>query len=394
MIELPKTVQGVADTLRRAGFEAWIVGGCVRDSLLGRTPQDWDMCSDALPEETLGLFGKKNTVKAGQKHGTIGVITGLGLVEITTFRTEGAYQDNRHPDEVRFVRDIRSDLSRRDFTVNAMAYCREKGLLDLFGGQADLKAGIIRCVGEPEARFREDALRILRALRFAARYGFSIEEKTSAAADECRGELLTISGERIWAELKGIFSVSGAGAIVRSHFRIIGTVLPEADLSEPETLERYLSRCDGDFTVRLSLLFSDGADAKRALERLHADTESICRVSCAVSFARSPLPSSLPGLRREIARWGKQTVLDGVSRMKAAGERKEICAMLEELCRTETCFSVKELAVSGKDLAALGVPPGKEMGRLLNTLLEEIFDEKIPNDRVFLLAEAEKLLRS
>ena len=202
---LPESALFCIRTLEQAGFEAYAVGGCVRDSLLGLQPHDFDLCTSAAPEETARLFSHLPLVRSGEKHGTIGVVIDHEVLEITTFRTEGGYQDSRHPDWVRFVSSIEEDLARRDFTVNAMAYSPSKGYIDPFGGQKDLHSGILRAVGNPRQRFTEDALRILRGLRFAARFGFSMEEKTKAALFDCAPLLKKIAAERILAELKGIY---------------------------------------------------------------------------------------------------------------------------------------------------------------------------------------------
>ena len=200
-IILPEAVRKILKKLAQAGFEGYAVGGCVRDSLLGREPHDWDVTTAARPEEVKKVFADGRIIDTGLKHGTVTLLTDSGPVEITTFRTEGIYSDSRHPDRVSFVADVHEDLSRRDFTVNAMAYSPDRGLRDDFGGQEDLRAGVLRCVGDPDRRFREDALRILRAARFAARYGFRIEEATAAAMLRNRELMLRLSPERVFAEL-------------------------------------------------------------------------------------------------------------------------------------------------------------------------------------------------
>ena len=207
---LPEQIEASIQALERAGFAAWLVGGCVRDSLMGITPHDYDLCTAALPEQTSTVFRHIPQDFTGIKHGTVKLLAPGGEIEITTFRREGDYRDNRHPDWVAFVPDVREDLARRDFTVNAIAWSPTRGFADPFGGIEDLKAGVLRCVGEPETRFREDALRILRGVRFAVRYGMTVEEKTFAAMVELRHLLDALSRERVFAELCGILPLSAA----------------------------------------------------------------------------------------------------------------------------------------------------------------------------------------
>ena len=219
MIPIPPEIRAILGALRGAGHEACPVGGCVRDSLMGLAPGDWDVCTSALPSEVIALFGEENTLPTGLKHGTVTVRSGGARAEVTTYRTDGAYGDHRRPDKVRFVSSLGEDLARRDFTVNAMALDAEGRVVDLFGGRKDLEAKCIRCVGDPETRFREDALRILRALRFAARLGFGVEPATASAMLFCRGLLSAVSRERVCAELKGFLSAPAPGALAAAFSR-------------------------------------------------------------------------------------------------------------------------------------------------------------------------------
>ena len=225
--ELPAGAAFIIDRLNKHGHRAYVVGGCVRDCLLGIMPKDWDICTSALPEEMQRIFRDQHVVETGLKHGTLTVVIDHIPYEVTTFRVDGEYTDHRHPDEVRFVRDVREDLARRDFTVNAMAYHPEEGLVDAFGGQEDLAAGIIRCVGEAERRFDEDALRILRALRFASTYCFAIEEHTAAAVHSLKETLADVAAERIRVELAKLLCGKGAGDILRSYHDVMGQVIPQ-----------------------------------------------------------------------------------------------------------------------------------------------------------------------
>ena len=230
-IRMDEGAAELLDTLHRAGYAAYVVGGCVRDSLLGLTPHDWDLCTSALPQQGMKLFGEEKCIPTGLQHGTVTVKQGGGLYEITTFRTEGTYTDGRHPDEVHFVPDVREDLARRDFTINAMAYNAKEGLVDPFGGQADLQSGVLRAVGVPHQRFTEDALRILRLYRFAARFGFSIDPPTAQAAQELCAHLDCVSVERIEEELAKLLSAPAPAAYLDE--KILGVVLPELS---PEAL--------------------------------------------------------------------------------------------------------------------------------------------------------------
>ena len=226
-IRLPNDALWLLQTLRAAGHSAYVVGGCVRDSLLGRTPGDWDICTSARPEQTRALFADRRLILTGAKHGTVGVVLHGKPYEITTYRQDGAYRDHRHPESVRFVGDLAGDLARRDFTINAMAYAPGEGVIDLHGGRRDLAGGIIRCVGDPAARFAEDALRILRAVRFAARLDFAMDPATAAAALAARDTLQTVSAERVYAELDGLLAAPGAGAALDRYGAILAGAVPE-----------------------------------------------------------------------------------------------------------------------------------------------------------------------
>ena len=238
-IRMDEGAAELLDTLHRAGYAAYVVGGCVRDSLLGLTPHDWDLCTSALPQQGMELFGEEKCIPTGLQHGTVTVKQGGGLYEITTFRTEGAYTDGRHPDEVHFVPDVREDLARRDFTINAMAYNAKEGLVDPFGGQADLQSGILRAVGVPHQRFTEDALRILRLYRFAARFGFAIDPATGTAARALGPHLDCVSAERIQEELLKLLAAPRPGSYLEPA--VLAVVLPEL---EPEKQpERFAELC-------------------------------------------------------------------------------------------------------------------------------------------------------
>ena len=225
-IRMPADAQGLIQRLNDAGYEAYAVGGCVRDSLLGLQPKDWDICTSALPQQTLQVFGGCHVVETGLKHGTVTVVLHHVPYEVTSFRVDGSYADHRHPDSVSFVSDVSEDLARRDFTVNAMAWHPQLGLTDLFGGREDLKNGVLRCVGVPAARFEEDALRILRALRFSSVYDFMIEPETAAAIHALHPTLAHVAGERIHAELAKLLCGRAVGRILREYTDVITGIIP------------------------------------------------------------------------------------------------------------------------------------------------------------------------
>ena len=264
-IRMDEGAAELLDTLHRAGYAAYVVGGCVRDSLLGLTPHDWDLCTSALPQQGMELFGAEKCIPTGLQHGTVTVKQGGGLYEITTFRTEGTYTDGRHPDEVHFVPDVREDLARRDFTINAMAYNAKEGLVDPFGGQADLQSGILRAVGVPHQRFTEDALRILRLYRFAARFGFAIDPPTAQAAQELCAHLDCVSVERIEEELAKLLSAPAPAAYLNE--KILGVVLPELSPEALAAAKPVVDVCPAGeqaLPVRLAaLLLSLGEDGTR-----------------------------------------------------------------------------------------------------------------------------------
>ena len=277
-IRMDEGAAELLDTLHRAGYAAYVVGGCVRDSLLGLTPHDWDLCTSALPQQGMELFGEEKCIPTGLQHGTVTVKQGGGLYEITTFRTEGTYTDGRHPDEVHFVPDVREDLARRDFTINAMAYNEKEGLVDPFGGQADLQSGILRAVGVPHQRFTEDALRILRLYRFAARFGFAIDPPTAQAAQELCAQLDCVSVERIEEELAKLLSAPAPAAYLDE--KILGVVLPELSPEALAAAKPVVDACPAGeqaLPVRLAaLLLSLGEDGTRCtLRRLHCSNACI-----------------------------------------------------------------------------------------------------------------------
>ena len=437
-IRMDEGAAELLDTLHKAGYAAYVVGGCVRDSLLGLTPHDWDLCTSALPQQVMELFGAQRCIPTGLQHGTVTVKQSGALYEITTFRTEGTYTDGRHPDEVHFVPDVREDLARRDLTINAMAYNEKEGLVDPFGGQADLQSGIVRAVGVPRQRFTEDALRILRLYRFAARFGFAIDPPTAQAAQELCAHLDCVSVERIEEELAKLLSAPAPAAYLDE--KILGVVLPELSPEALAAAKPVVDACPAgaeNLPVRLAaLLLSLGEDGiRRTLKRLRCSNALIEEAAVLVREARGCDGSFLFGhdsghsIARPIA-FGNRvppqrtvlretTVTPGftiyarrllgkynlctVQRIAALGtalqpERAADFAALSELAEQldadGVCCRVSQLAVNGRDLMAAGVPAGPGIRKVLEALLDGVIREEYPNERQALLAAVQQLAAS
>ena len=439
---LPTTVQFLIQRLEAHGFEAYAVGGCVRDCLLGLIPKDWDLCTNALPEEILACFSDYHTRTNGKKHGTICVILEHTPYEITTYRTDGIYTDCRRPDVVYFVRNLLEDLRRRDFTINAMAYHPTRGLQDPFDGKTDLNAGILRCVGNPKRRFSEDALRILRGLRFAANYRLKIESKTAQAANDLAPLLQRISTERIAAECDRLLLASGKSAadIFRNFFPVWRVIFPEIipmqNCAQRHPRHQYtvwehtlhvLEATPPDLNLRWTALLHDmgktqtkttdetGIDhfhghsvvserlAKEILHRLHMEkkrTDTICNL---VRWHDMPLPENKKAMRRLAAKLGTDTVnqllrfhlADCTGQSSAALEidrpkLEQAHLLLNEILTENSCLSRKALNINGDDLIAVGIEKGPQIGILLQMLLEMVIEETIPNEREALLQQAKK----
>lgn len=402
-IRMDEGAAELLDTLHRAGYAAYVVGGCVRDSLLGLTPHDWDLCTSALPQQGMELFGAEKCIPTGLQHGTVTVKQGGRLYEITTFRTEGTYTDGRHPDEVHFVPDVREDLARRDFTINAMAYNAKEGLVDPFGGQADLQSGILRAVGVPHQRFTEDALRILRLYRFAARFGFAIDPPTAQAAQELCAHLDCVSVERIEEELAKLLSAPAPAAYLNE--KILGVVLPELSPEALAAAKPVVDVCPAGeqaLPVRLAaLLLSLGEDGTRhTLRRLRCSNACIEETAVLVREVVSGVPVSLNIYARRLL--GKYNLCT-VQRLAALGtalqpERSADFAALSELAEQldadGVCCRVSQLAVNGRDLMAAGVPAGPGIRKVLEALLDGVIREEYPNERQALLIAVQQLAAS
>ena len=390
--------------LHAAGHAAYAVGGCVRDSLLGQTPHDWDLCTSATPEQVLELFGKAHCIPTGLQHGTVTVKHGGELYEITTFRTEGAYSDGRHPDHVAFVPDVKEDLARRDFTINAMAYNAEEGLIDPFGGQNDLAAGIVRAVGEPQRRFEEDALRILRLYRFAARFGFAIDPATGQAARALCRHLDCVSEERIAEELSRLLAAPAPGAYLEAE--VLAVIFPELDAAELPESQRILDALEPGMEhvqVRLAALLCPlgEAGARAALKRLKCSNTLTGTVATLVREAAAGMPGAALTLtaRRFLSRYDLATITDLTALCSAQHpEQAEAFAALQQeaarLVETNACCRINQLAVNGRDLMDAGVRPGPGLRRVLDALLEQVLTGQLPNEKAALLATAAQVAAS
>ena len=424
--------------LHAAGYAAYAVGGCVRDSLLGFTPHDWDLCTSALPQQVMELFGAQRCIPTGLQHGTVTVKQSGALYEITTFRTESTYTDGRHPDEVHFVPDVRQDLARRDFTINAMAYNEKEGLIDPFGGQADLQSGIVRAVGVPHQRFTEDALRILRLYRFAARFGFAIDPPTAQAAQELCAHLDCVSVERIEEELAKLLAAPAPAAYLDE--KILGVVLPELTPEALAAAKPVVDACPAgaeNLPIRLAaLLLSLGEDGtRRTLKRLRCSNACIEETAMLVREVRGrdgsfsedrPLGwdpvaegnRAGDGMARIVSE-EKATVTPGftiyarrllgkynlctVQRIAALGTALQpehtadfaaLSELAEQLDADGVCCRVSQLAVNGRDLMAAGLPAGPGIRRVLEALLDGVIREEYPNERQALLAAVQQLAAS
>lgn len=447
---LPENISCALDMLESAGHEAWVVGGCVRDSLMGIIPHDYDITTSALPAETEQVFAGYRLIETGLKHGTVTVLTDGSPIEITTYRVDGEYRDSRRPERVTFTRNIRDDVSRRDFTMNGIAYNPKQGYFDEFGGAEDIKAGVIRCIGKPEKRFREDALRILRGLRFSASLGFEIEENTARAMHDTRELLNKISAERVFSELCGLLTGRNSH---RNIFRVLtefrdiaAVIIPEfrectgfvqhsrfhcfdvyehcvmsaqkaAEISAgsecrlPLTLamllhdigkpQRFTLGEDGEghFYGHAAVSADIAEDILRRLKCSNALRERVCAI---VRYHDVPLSDTDKSVRRLLRKYGLETVRDiclahicddSAKTPECAGRCGEWRAVLSraETLAPSCCLTLKDLAVDGKALSGL-MEPSPEMGKALKFLLDEVINGNFPNEREFLLKEAAKYI--
>ena len=434
-MELPAGAAHILETLNGAGHEAYLVGGCVRDLLRGVAPHDWDICTSARPEETEHLFTGQRIIETGLKHGTVTVLAEGEPYEITTYRTEGPYSDRRRPDYVRFVPDLTEDLARRDFTMNAIAMDLRGNLHDPFGGAEDIRAGLIRCVGEPDQRFQEDGLRVMRALRFAACFGCEIERRTARAVHENRAMLDRVAAERISAELRKLLAGKNAGEVLRQYPDVFCQFWPQlgplVTLEQNNPWHRWggwehtihtVEAVPADVTLRLAMLLHDigkpackstdekGIDhfyghpavsaqlADQMLRELKFDNKTRERVVLLVERHDAQLPPRSQVIRRWLGRLGPEAFFQLLEVKRADGmgqalekvrdrlaELEEIKVKAEQILEERQCLTLKDLEVDGRDVIAAGVEPGPEVGRVLEGLLDRVLSGEIRNERRELL---------
>ena len=387
-MKLPSGVEIIISRLNENGHRADIVGGCVRDILLGKEPNDYDITTDALPDEMREIFSDLRTVDTGIKHGTLTVIINSEPYEVTTYRLDGEYSDNRHPDTVSFTDKLSDDLSRRDFTVNAMCYNHTDGYTDLFFGKVDLENRVIRAVGDPVKRFSEDALRILRALRFASTLDFEIEENTSAAIFETKELLARVSAERINTEWKKLISGVGVLRILKEYSSVVSLVIPELDLKKFPCEKAFLSAESEIRELALFALNCDGCEADAfvsAMDRLKSDNKRK-RFGASVLEALNLPSSNKNELRLLLVKCGKECA-EGVIklRMILGLSKKSELDMLFDIIGSGECYRIQDMKINGDDLKAVGMR-GKDIGNTLTELLYMIADGKISNDRKELIS--------
>ncbi len=440
-MDMPKNVDTAINLLQSAGFEAYAVGGCVRDSLLGKTPNDWDITTSAKPEDMKSVFAEFHCIDTGIKHGTVTVVIDGEPLEITTFRLDGEYEDNRHPKSVTFTSNLGADLGRRDFTVNAMAYSKMTGTVDLFGGQNDLKNGIIRCVGDPDRRFNEDALRILRALRFASALDFEIEEKTAQSLLKNRALLGNISEERIAKELLKLVCGKGAKRILTDFAPVLFEILPELqpmyknshdnphhcyDIYEHTLIA--VESIDPEPTLRFAMLLHDcGKPAVKKFDengvahfyghqRISAEISAqiLARLKVSNKFRdeilflvsnhdRWELYENTEKMPRYLSKFGLDGVLNLLKVMRAdvLAQSPEYRYRLYQIADAEEtaknlaaqkpCLSLSELQINGRTLMDIGIPQGRKLGAVLAQLLDEVIDGVTKNTQEALTTRAREI---
>lgn len=430
-ITIPNNANTIIHTLQSNGYTAYVVGGCVRDSLMGRTPHDWDICTSATPEQMLDIFKDYRVIETGLKHGTVTIVVDGEQYECTTYRIDGVYSDNRRPDNVTFTDDLVQDLQRRDFTINAMAYNDAVGLVDPFHGVRDIANEVIQCVGNPTARFTEDALRMMRALRFSAQFGFQIAKETQKAITAMRGNLSNIAAERISSELCKLLCTQNAGTVIQQNVDTICEIIPEMrdtvgfvqnnlyhEFDVFEHTIHALNACDTqELTVRLAILLHDigkphcyqyGTDgylhfkghgkvsaemADTILKRLKFDNDTRNKVVQLVYFHDATIEVGKKYIKRWLNKMGESQFRKLLIIRKAdiKGQRtcydteryNKICVlanMLDEVLQEKACFTLKDLAVNGTDLMQVGYVAGKQLGITLNRLLDCVMDGTVIND--------------
>ena len=391
-MKLPKHIEEILDRLLGAGFDAYVVGGSLRDAMLGNAAHDWDVTSAATPDEVMALFSDMHVIPTGLKHGTVTVVSNGDPVEITTFRTDGEYTDSRHPESVSFAKNVEDDLSRRDFTVNAMAYNKRRGLVDLFGGRDDLERRIIRCVGDPEKRFSEDALRIMRAFRFSSQLDFDIDLETLDAAHLMKNGLKNIARERIGSEfLRLISGVAPQKALLK-----MGDILNYVISTTLDTQRfEYICKFECDAILRLSFLLCGASDidVQNVAHSLRLSTKQSQKLK---KLTSPPTPNELNNLtpsraRRILAAYGEDATNAAKISVILYGTDAASVDILRRIEAEKPCISLADLAINGSDLISAGIASGKDVGRILSLLLDAVIDDQCLNKKETLLSLAEKM---
>lgn len=427
-ITIPPGAAEIIAVLKSNSFDAYIVGGCVRDSLLGRVPKDWDICTSAKPYEIIQCFPNRRIIETGLKHGTVAVVIDDNQYEVTTFRVDGKYSDNRHPDSVQYVSSVETDLARRDFTINAMAYNDDAGLIDPFGGASDIKKQTISCVRNPDDRFREDALRIMRALRFASVYGFSIDEDTARSIHQNRSLLHNIAAERITSELSKLICGEGVLNVLLAFSDVMVTIIPELEpcigFNQNNKYHCYTiydhiaaavaNSTGDDLVVRMALLLHDIGKpccytedengghfhghgiyshilAEQALSRLRFSNKDAENILELVKYHDSIIEPTNKVVRRWLNKIGSEQFYRLINVRMAdmlahsidtQKERIEKCRRVLEILSEESknCFTIKDMKISGRDVMSFGIPQGKKIGELLSLALSAIMNGDVPNE--------------
>jgi len=440
---LPNKVKYIIKTLETSGFKAYAVGGCIRDIVMGKKPKDWDICTSALPDKTMEIFKSETVIPTGLHHGTISLLLSGKLYEITTFRTDGKYSDNRHPDSVSFVTDLKADLSRRDFTINALAFSPKEGLIDHFSGINDIERKLIRCVGDADKRFTEDALRIMRALRFSSKLNFDIEPTTQEAIKRNCKLLQNIAVERIAVELDNLLLGENAAEVLENYSEVLEVIIPEITpmigfeqnnsyhhLDAWKHTVKAVESVPPDRVLRLTMLFHDIAKpqcytetngvghfyghpkvsaemVRKILRRLKYDTRTIKAVTELVYYHDADIALSEKAVKRWLGKLGEKNMrmllsvkrADALAKSKArlSSQIEEIEAvekLIDKITAEASCFSLKDLAVTGRDLIDHGIPEGGLIGEILKELLEMVIDERMVNNREELLEGVTKLSKN
>lgn len=390
-IIIPGEVVTALDILQNNGFEAYIVGGCVRDSIMGKKPSDWDIATSARPEEILECFNNYRTIETGLKHGTVTVIVKKMQIEITTYRIDGEYSDRRRPDKVTFTNKIELDLQRRDFTINALAY-NQNGIIDIFGGLHDIKNKIVKCVGHPDDRFNEDGLRILRALRFASVLNFSIDDQTSDSIFKNKALLHDISTERINMEFNKLIMGINYQNIIFNYRDIIEVFLPEIKgLSNEELRYRLNSMKElNSLTMRLAVLLQGLGPTDKILMNLKYDNKTVKTVKILTENINEKIYPDPVNIKRWLNKINSENLVNLIKIKKAMfdNEYEELAksqVIMKEILASNQCYNLRTLAINGQDLLDAGMPKGKRIGMILNKVLNEVIEGKLENKKDILL---------